>query len=84
MTVKELIKELSKADPDSLVIQQRDPEGNGYAPLHGVDPNAIKVGDHHDMEIYDPDWDAQETCLEEEEWAKLKAGPRCVVLWPVH
>lgn len=41
MTVKELIALLSALDPDRIVILQRDPEGNGYAPLDGVDDNTV-------------------------------------------
>jgi len=33
MTVKELIEQLKKEDPDRLVIMAKDPEGNGYSPL---------------------------------------------------
>lgn len=37
MKVKELQKLLSECDPESEVILQKDPEGNGYSPLYGVD-----------------------------------------------
>lgn len=37
MTVKELIKELENCDQDSIVILQKDAEGNGYSPLAGSD-----------------------------------------------
>jgi len=33
MIVKELIERLQQEDPDRLVVCQKDPEGNGYAPL---------------------------------------------------
>ena len=36
-TVKELIELLQGFDPDALMIMQRDPEGNGYAPLSGAE-----------------------------------------------
>jgi hypothetical protein len=39
MTVEELIKLLQTFDPNSLVIMQRDPEGNGYSPLAGAEDN---------------------------------------------
>ena len=39
MTVEELIAELSRLDPQALVILQRDSEGNGYSPLHGAEGN---------------------------------------------
>lgn len=36
MKVKHLINLLCKADPDSEVILQGDPEGNHYGGIHGV------------------------------------------------
>lgn len=36
MTVKELIEELQKLPPDTLVILQIDSEGNGFSPLEGL------------------------------------------------
>lgn len=33
MTVRELIKQLQKENPNRLVVCQRDSEGNGYSPL---------------------------------------------------
>lgn len=33
MTVKELIKQLQKEDPERVIVLQRDPEGNGYSPM---------------------------------------------------
>lgn len=39
MTVRELIAALQREDPDALVIIQKDPEGNGYAPCAEVDGN---------------------------------------------
>lgn len=35
--VSELQRVLSAFDPDTEVIIQRDPEGNGYSPLEGVE-----------------------------------------------
>lgn len=37
MKVKELIELLKNEDPDSIVICQKDPEGNGYSPLYSVE-----------------------------------------------
>lgn len=36
MTVKELIEQLKKEDPDRLVILQKDSEGNGYSPFYDL------------------------------------------------
>ena len=35
MTVKELIEELQKEDPDRIIILQKDGESNGYSPMYG-------------------------------------------------
>jgi hypothetical protein len=40
MTVKELIAELQKFDPEAVVIAAKDDEGNGYSP---VEPSATQL-----------------------------------------
>ena len=82
MKVKELIAELQELDGELEILLQRDPEGNGYAPLAGSDSNAIAITDGRDVDIYDTNWTADECCLDEEEWEELKKQPRVVVLWP--
>lgn len=52
MTVRELMGELAKYPPDSLVVCQRDPEGNGYSPLSDVSadgyvPDSTYSGDRY-------------------------------------
>lgn len=37
MKVKELIKLLQKANPESIVIMAKDGEGNYFSPLHDID-----------------------------------------------
>ena len=37
MTVAELREYLADLNPDTLVVMSRDPEGNGYSPLHNID-----------------------------------------------
>lgn len=37
LKVKELIEQLSRLDPEAVVIMQRDPEGNRYAPCSGAE-----------------------------------------------
>ncbi len=46
MTVAELIAELKECHPDSIVILQKDSEGNGYSPLSGLDDLAVYVADN--------------------------------------
>ena len=45
MKVKDLIKELKKVDPESIIVLQKDAEGNGYSPLSGIDNDAIYIPD---------------------------------------
>ncbi len=85
MKVKELIEELEQLDPESECIMQGDSEGNSYSPLAGVDGNAVYVEESSWSGIvYGTDYTADDNCMEEEEWEELKAGPRCVVLFPVN
>ena len=86
MKVKDLIKTLQSADPDTEVIIQADSEGNGYSPCAGAEL-AIYVPDSSwGGEVYNLDSNASNNCLEEKEWKKIKENKknRCVVLWPVN
>lgn len=71
MTVLELIEELKNYPDDLEVILQRDPEGNGYAPLSGAeDAKQIEYEEcHSNPEDY-------------EEYYEEPYVPNCVVLWP--
>lgn len=84
-TIKDL-KEAVKDLPDDMqVILQGDSEGNSYRVCAGVDPNAIYVPDSSwDGDVYDTEWTADECCLEEDEWEEMKAGPKCLVIFPVN
>lgn len=85
MLVKELINLLQEENPESVVIIQKDSEGNGFSPLVGIDGQAIYVADSSwSGEVYDPEWSADDVMMEEEEWEKLKQPPRCVVLYPTN
>lgn len=78
MTIKQL-KERIKNLPDEMeVIMQKDPEGNGYSPADGVDPNTVYI----EGDVYDMDWSAEDACMEEVEWEDLKKKPRALVLYP--
>jgi hypothetical protein len=86
MTVAELIEELQELPPESMVIIQRDADGNGYSPLDVVDGNAIyKAHSERHGEVISTDWTAEEACYKsEEEWERFKeSNPRCCVLAPV-
>lgn len=84
MKVKKLIEALSECDPNSEVILQKDPEGNGYSPLEGADNEAICVEDGREYQVYDTKWSAGDACMDEAEWKQLMRRKRCVVLFPRH
>lgn len=79
ITVKTLIKQLSKLDPDAQVILQKDPEGNGYSPLAGSE-QAV----YSDDTVYSLEYTHKDNCMEKQEWEDLKKSKKnkCVVLWP--
>lgn len=53
------------------IILQKDPEGNGYSPLRGADPDCIYVEDNTwSGLIYHPNETAERNDMEEEEWKK--------------
>jgi len=79
MTVRELIEELSKVDPDRIVVLQIDPEGNGYNPADGVDDNCgYKDGEVKKEHLRTADRKAGFT---DEDLCDPDAKP-CVVLYP--
>lgn len=80
MKVKELIEELSKLDPEWLVVLQRDEEGNGYEVLRGVDDNAAFNASEGEVSLRVLD-DAHRARGFTEEDLEPGAEP-CVVLFP--
>ena len=85
MKVKELIEELSKLDPESQVILQKDAEGNGYSPLYAVDGDAVYLSDSTwSGDVYSTNWTADDADMDAEEWAEMLKKHRCVVLAPVN
>ena len=83
MKVKELIEALKDCDPEMEVILQKDPEGNSYSYLSGVDPSAIEVkSGKYEIDVYDSNWNADEAGVEEEIWNEYLTLPRCLVLYP--
>ncbi len=69
MTVGELLIELTRIDPEVLVVLQKDAEGNGYSPLSGIDVA------HYEAEC---SWSGEVT----DEPTDTSVG--CVVFWPVN
>lgn len=83
ITVKELKSLIEKLPDDMQIVLQRDPEGNGYEYLAGVDPDGVDVSyDERDLEIYDANWTATEADMDDEEWNEYLKGPRVLVLYP--
>ena len=83
MKVKELIEKLQNIHPETEIFLARDPEGNGFAPLDKDHSEAIMVKDgSREYSFYDPNWDADDACLTEQEWNRLLKKKRAVVFWP--
>lgn len=85
MNIKEL-KEAIESLPDNMeVILQKDAEGNGYSPLEGFDPDCVYIPETTwSGEIYDTNWSAGDSLMDEEEWEKMKSKPKCLLLFPVN
>lgn len=80
MNVAQLKAALSQLPDDMEVWMQKDPEGNGYSVAEGADIG-IRVEGAED--IYDPNWDATDADMTEEEWEQTQeTHPRVLVLWP--
>lgn len=92
MTLLQLHEKLSKmiedgVPVDTIVIVQKDSEGNGYSPLAEVDADAVyKAATTWHGEVYSTYWSHMDACFDsEQEWAEFKRNtPRCVVLAPVN
>jgi hypothetical protein len=85
MKVKDLIECLSTLNPESDVILQKDSEGNFYSPLRGADADCVYMPDTtYSGNVYSMDWSADDACLDDDQWEKIKAKPRCVVLYPIN
>ena len=77
MKVGELIEELKKFSNNTLVVMQRDPEGNGYSPMSGAEgAKYLKEGRHGEV-LNQVDIDAGEY-----DDATLKEAIDVVVVWP--
>ena len=84
MTVKQLRDMISNL-PDSMeIILQKDPEGNGYSPLAGVDADCVYLKDGPVRgEVYSLSWSADDACISEEEWEIIKSKPKSLVMHPM-
>jgi hypothetical protein len=85
MKVRELMDSLAELDENAEVILQKDAEGNGYSPLYAVDGDAVYLSDSTwSGDVYSTDWTAEDTDMDEDEWAETLKKPRCVVLAPIN
>ncbi len=89
MTLKELRKLVNDLPTDldnCKVILQIDPEGNGYAPVRGIDYEAVASDpeNFYESEVYSLDYSAEDNGLEEGEWEKLKSDKekRVLIVFP--
>lgn len=85
MKVRELIDQLRECNDEAEVVLQIDPEGNGYRPVRGADPDGIVDGqvEHQMDEVYDASWSAADALMEEAEWESFKAdNPRVTIIFP--
>ena len=78
MKVKELIEELSKLDPEALVVLSRDEEGNGYSELADIASNYKFNGEDIGHAKLTPKLKKQGYTEED----VMEAGDPCVILWP--
>ncbi len=79
-TVKELIEILSSLPEDSVVVLQKDSEGNGYSPLAGGEAAKYLPETTCNGEVPCSE-DIEGGEYEEEDIAKML---NCVVLWPIN
>ena len=85
MKIKELKAAIADLPDDMQVIIQKDGEGNGFSPLEGVDADAVYVPNSPwSGEVFDTNWTADDACMDEGEWDRLMAKPRCLILYPVN
>lgn len=72
MTIKNLIEQLNKLDPDLEVLLSQDEEGNAYGTLWKLTEEFYCEYPTGELELVNP-----EDITEE-----LAQNARCVVLWP--
>jgi hypothetical protein len=79
MKVKELIKILSKENPERVVVLSMDEEGNGFSPLSGVQRASFDE-DEQNIGIEELTDDHKEEGYSE--YDLLENGIPALVLWP--
>ena len=84
MKILELIEFLSRFDPDTQIVLQKDAEGNGYSPLAGADECIYVPENTWSGDVYDLSWTAEDCCMDLDEHAELMSKPHAIVLFPVN
>jgi len=64
-------------NPNDDVMISGDAEGNYFSEGVGIERGVFK-----DDTFYSLEWSADDACLEQEEWDKMRAGQQCIVIWP--
>lgn len=77
MKVKELINLLQQEDPERLVVLSIDEEGNGFSPLHQIEPSM-----YHDGEIGLEKLTTELLLQGFSDEDVMTDGEKVVVLWP--
>jgi len=72
-TVKQLIEDLKKENPDALVVMSKDGEGNSYSPLHESRSTTYKANNTWSGQIDD-----------DSKPSKKNGTVAAVVLWPTN
>lgn len=79
MTVGELMQRLRAMPKSRLIILQKDPEGNGYLPLGGIDQNCRWDAENSEVGLGKLTDAAKESGYSEED---VGNGKPCIVLFP--
>jgi hypothetical protein len=82
MKVKELKEQLKGLPGNMEIILQNSNGRNGYSPLFGIESNAVYVPKNlYYGTAYNTNWSANEACVNEKEWEKIKSLPRCLIMY---
>jgi hypothetical protein len=87
MTVAELIAQLSELDPNALVIQSRDAEGNGYSPSSDLATGFYRPYSTYSGEFHQPlddDDRASGNYSAEDEYEPQDGDVATVCIWPTN
>lgn len=89
--VKDIIREFMKLDPNAIVLQSCDPEGNGFSPVGTMEMGhcqpfepggMITMGQEVRVGNIEPNPDNVVADLVLQEELLPKNSPKCVILYP--